>query len=227
MGKTPRNADEVATLAGEISAQLRALDSHSAESIRNIRRAYSMRIAKNQGRDVLAVALSVLAAPSPGARFVAYELVAHHRGALQSLKAADLARFGRGLASWGAVDAFSCYVAGPAWRERQVPDSLIARWAASRDRWWRRAALVSTVPLNTKSQGGHGDPERTLSICLLLLDDRDDMVVKALSWALRSLAKRDPEAVHAFVVEHEHRLAARVLREVRNKLRTGKKNPRR
>jgi 3-methyladenine DNA glycosylase AlkD len=51
------------------------------------------------------------------------------------------------------------------------------------------------------------------------------MVVKALSWALRELAKRDPSAVREFVRENEARLAPRLLREVRNKLNTGLKNP--
>jgi 3-methyladenine DNA glycosylase AlkD len=58
-----------------------------------------------------------------------------------------------------------------------------------------------------------------------VLDDKDDMVVKALSWALRELAKRDPQSVRAFILEHEPRLAPRILREVRNKLNTGLKNP--
>jgi 3-methyladenine DNA glycosylase AlkD len=56
-----------------------------------------------------------------------------------------------------------------------------------------------------------------------LLEDRDDMVVKAMSWALRELAKRDPGAVRAFLSKHGARLAARVRREVGNKLTTGLK----
>jgi 3-methyladenine DNA glycosylase AlkD len=59
------------------------------------------------------------------------------------------------------------------------------------------------------------------------VDDPDDMVVKALSWALRELVVHDPEAVCGFLEEHEDRLAARVKREVRNKLTTGLKNPKR
>jgi 3-methyladenine DNA glycosylase AlkD len=58
-----------------------------------------------------------------------------------------------------------------------------------------------------------------------VVDDRDDMVVKALSWALRELSKRDPAAVAAFISENQTRLAPRVLREVGNKLKTGLKNP--
>ena len=158
---------------------------------------------------------------------MAYELVSHHRAALGSLRAEELRRLGRAIDSWGAVDCFGCYLAGPAWRERQVPDALIQRWAASKDRWWRRAALVSTVPLNNKARGGRGDTARTLQICRLLVADRDDMVVKALSWALREAAKRDPKAVQRFVAEHKSILAARVLREVDNKIRTGLKNPKR
>jgi len=63
-------------------------------------------------------------------------------------------------------------------------------------------------------------------VCRLLATDRDDMVVKALSWGLRELAKRDPESVRRFLAEREDVLAPRVLREVRNKLTTGLKNPR-
>jgi 3-methyladenine DNA glycosylase AlkD len=61
----------------------------------------------------------------------------------------------------------------------------------------------------------------------MMLADRDDMVVKAVSWALRELAKREPAVVERFVAKQEERLAPRVRREVRSKLRTGLKSPRR
>ncbi len=47
-----------------------------------------------------------------------------------------------------------------------------------------------------------------------------------MSWALRELSKRDPQAVHEFLAEQQSVLAARAVREVRNKLSTGLKNPR-
>jgi len=49
------------------------------------------------------------------------------------------------------------------------------------------------------------------------------MVVKALSWALRELSKRDADCVKAFLRTEDLRLAARVRREVRSKLETGRK----
>ena len=100
------------------------------------------------------------------------------------------------------------------------------KWAGSSDRWWRRAALVSTVALNMRSQGGQGDIPRTLCICRILAGDQDEMVAKALSWALRELVVHDAGAVQEFLGEHDKILEARVKREVKNKLGTGLKNPR-
>jgi 3-methyladenine DNA glycosylase AlkD len=168
-----------------------------------------------------------------GYRWHAYELIRDHRAAFRTLGEAELEEFGQGIDSWSSVDSFARTLAGPAWLNGQVSGGLIHRWARSPDRWWRRAALVSTVALNVRSDGGTGDVPRTLAIyrtlaiCRLLVDDRDDMVVKAMSWALRALAVHDPDAVREFLSEYEDALAARVKREVRNKLVTGLKNPRR
>jgi 3-methyladenine DNA glycosylase AlkD len=218
---------DVARLEAEIGQRLAALPALQTDAVRAVRRAFSRRLTATPPRQVVALALRLLSRPEMAPRFLAYELICHHRAALQSLRAADLARLGRGLDSWGAVDCFACYLAGRAWRERQVTDRLVHGWARSPDRWWRRAALVSTVPLNSKAHGGSGDGPRTLAVCRLLVNDRDDMVVKALSWALRALTQRDPESVRRFLIEQQDGLAARVLREVRNKLATGRKNPRR
>jgi hypothetical protein len=61
---------------------------------------------------------------------------------------------------------------------------------ASRENF-SKAALVSTVPLNNTARGGSGDAVRTTVICDLLRNDRDDMVVKALSWTCVSWRRRN------------------------------------
>jgi 3-methyladenine DNA glycosylase AlkD len=127
------------------------------------------------------------------------------------------------LDNWGSVDAFGCILSGPAWRLGRIGDGDVRRWARSSDRWWRRTALVSTVPLNVRSRGGTGDSARTLDICWRLAEDSDPMVVKALSWALRELVAWDPGAVRKFLDTNDSVLAATVRREVRNKLETGRK----
>ncbi len=157
-------------------------------------------------------------------RQVAYELIAGHKKALSCLAVDDLEQLGTGIDNWLSVDTFAALVAGPAWRAGQVPDELIITWTRSPDHWWRRAAVVCTVALNQKARGGTGDPARTITICKLVAADQHKMVAKALSWALRELAKREPEPVHRFLTEHHHHLPARVLREVHHKLDTGKKS---
>ena len=174
----------------------------------------------------VALAYELIEGKTLEGRQTAYEILSLHRPALASLKTRDVERLGRGMDNWASVDTFAGHVAGPAWRKGQVTDKAVARWARSADRWWRRAALVSTVALNQKSKGGMGDTPRTLSICEMLVADADDMVVKGLSWALRELAERDSDAAARFLDRHDTVIASRVRREVNNKLSTGLKNPR-
>jgi len=177
-------------------------------------------------RAVLRVARELAEGGTFEAGLLAFLLLERHRPAAESLGARGLERLAHDPDNWVTADSFACLLSGPAWRRGQVSDARIRAWARSRSRWWRRIALVSTVPLNLPSRGGTGDLPRTLRICALLAADRDDMVVKGMSWALREAAKRDPDTVRAFLARHEGVLAARVLREVRNKLETGRKNPR-
>lgn len=217
---------EIKTLAKEIVAQLAKLSRHDTATIRNLRRQFSKRLEHAKPEFVVTLALEPIRLPVVP-RFVVYELIQYHPPAMASLNVKTLEELAEGNQSWETVDAFACYLAGPAWREGQISDAVVKRWARSRDRWWRRTAVVSTVPLNNKARGGNGDTSRTLMICEMCLDDSDDMVVKAMSWALRALAIRDAEAVRNFIVKHQDSLAKRITREVNNKLQTGLKNPRR
>jgi len=214
---------EVKSLAHEVDARIQSLPVQNAANVRAVRREISQELKAEEAESVLALARELV--ESYGPRGVASELIYYHRGAYESLTDTDLAALGRGMSSWGAVDSFARILSGPAWRDGLISDEPVHEWAGSGDRWWRRAALVSTVALNVRSYGGTGDVPRTLAVCRRLVDDHDDMVLKAMSWALRELVVHDPQAVEAFVTEFEDRLAARVKREVRNKLRTGLKNP--
>ena len=158
-------------------------------------------------------------------RWVAYELIRYHKTAFQQLDGETLQALGRGMNTWDSVDAFARTLSGPAWLKGQISDNLIHNWAKDNNFWWRRAALVSTVAFNMRSHGGSGDIPRTLAVCRLLVEDHEDMIVKAMSWALRELIPYDIAALEAFLKEHENKLHARVKREVRNKLTTGLKTP--
>ena len=155
---------------------------------------------------------------------LAYELLWKNKKSLNSLGLHDLEHLGKNMDNWATTDTFSVLISGYAWRENQITDADILNWLESENRWWRRAAVVSTVTLNLRSRGGTGDTKRTLMICEKVVSDRDDMIVKALSWALRELSKSDKPAVQSFITKYDNQLAGRVKREVCTKLETGRKN---
>ncbi len=218
-------------VAARIEADVAALPQRTTATVRKVRREHSRVMKTEDAAFILEVARALLArdrrSGRGGLRWVAYEIIRNHKPAFESLDDALLEELGQGMHSWDTVDDFSRTLSGPAWLHGMASDALIRDWATSDDLWWRRAALVSTVGLNMRTYGGAGDTPRTLEICEMLAADREDMVQKALSWALRELVWHDAEAVQSFLDIHEDHLAARVKREVRAKITTGLKNPRR
>lgn len=221
-GKLPDARKEAQDFIDEVCA----LPSTYTPSIRAIRRARSRAWRPHAAGFVTAVALDLAERRTHRwERWFAYEVIRFHAGAFAALNDRTLSRLAKGLDSWDSVDAFGRILSGPAWAQGRASAALIDRWSRSRDLWLRRLALVSTVALNMKSDGGRGDTRRTLAICTRMVDDHEDMVVKALSWALRVLSTHDPDAVRVFLRKYDARLAARIKRETQNKLRTGRKNP--
>lgn len=238
------NADEIAATSDRMLAGLRARANparaaHTAgyfptsmtilgTGVPDIRRAVRSEAAalkRQPASVVLAVAEALIAANVHESRQAAYELLSRRKDVIAALGVRDVERLGRGADNWASVDAFATLVAGPAWRSGRVTDAAVRRWGRSKDRWWRRTALVATVALNLPSRGGGGDVPRTMMVCELLATDSDPMVAKALSWALRSVIRHDAASVADFLERHADELPSLAKREVRNKLETGLKNP--
>ncbi|HEY70170.1 MAG TPA: DNA alkylation repair protein [Anaerolineae bacterium] len=220
-----RYANDPEAVADRYLQDYEALPNRRAATVWPLRRAFARSLRDADPAFVLAMARALFRKrANPGH---ATCLLMLHKQTFAILGEKEIEEFGQGFDTWGKVDSFYRWLAGPAWLKGQIPDALIHRWARSGDRWWRRAALVSTIALNVRSHGGYGDTKRTLAVCEILADDPDDMVYKALSWALRELVVHDPDAVRGFLEKHDRVLAARVKREVNNKLATGLKNPRR
>ena len=184
-------------------AAIEAVETPNASSLRRLRQAASKRLRNAEPGVVLAAANALI---DSGRRWLGYELIHHHAATFASLGLAEVEALGAGMGSWSEVDTFCAYVAGPCWLNGQIADAAMLRWSQRSDRWWRRAALVATTTLNVRSRGGCGDPRRTLMVAEQLVSDRDDMVVKALSWALRELIHWDPGAVADFLERHDQAL---------------------
>lgn len=212
-------------LAKRINDQILSLPDYYYATIRAVRREWTKELKNVDPKDVVELGLQLTSYSQYEQWHIAYELIHFHPAALQSLRAKTLEALGDGLWDWKIVDVFGTYLTGPSWLAGQISDKDIHKWARSEDQWWRRTALVSTIPLNTKSWGGSGDVPRTLEVCRLLVKDHEDTIVKALSWALRQASQYDVQTIKDFMKEYDDVLAARIKREVRNKLKTGVKNP--
>lgn len=153
-----------------------------------------------------------------------YELIGFDKNLLACVTKEDLNLLNHHLDNWASVDAFSIYLYGRAWKLGILSDIDLVNMVQHQSVWQRRVAIVSTIPLNRKGKGSKPDPERTFMICDYIIEDYEDMVVKALSWALRELSKVDASSVVSYLKMHEEVLHKRVLREVNNKIMFGLKN---
>lgn len=206
--------------AQALAAEIAALPKRDTPSVRAVRRRWSDALKPAPATDVIALATAHERDAGQTGKWVAYELIRFHKGAFSAIDPGLIQDFARRAASWYAVDALGTILTGPLWARGSLGDGLIGSWSMSPDLWLRRSALVATV-------GAKADAARTLAICRRLVTDREDMVEKGLSWALRELSKRDRPAVETFMAQMGEALPARVRREVGHKLRTGLKTPRR
>jgi 3-methyladenine DNA glycosylase AlkD len=110
--------------------------------------------------------------------------------------------------NWDLVDASSEYLVGDYLREAgRGDDALLDELAASDSLWERRVAVLATYSF---IRAGDGGP--ILRLAPRLLDDREDLMHKAVGWMLRELGKRVDRAVLlGFLDEYAPRMPRTML----------------
>ncbi len=80
--------------------------------------------------------------------------------------------------------------------------------AVSKLLWDRRIAIISTFYFLMK-----GQPDVTVKLSKALLDDKEDLIHKAVGWMLREMGKRcDTQLLLNFLDEHAHEMPRTMLR---------------
>jgi len=157
-------------------------------------------------------------------RMVALELLQHYPRWIPDLTWARFERWRRGLDNWELTDVLGVGVLGP-WVLGD-PDARVKHlWdlIAEENVWSRRLALVSTVGLN-RGRKDISFPAVTLELIDQVKGERHPMITKAISWTLRELTKKHSDKVAAYLEDCRNVLATHVVREVSNKLETGRKS---
>ena len=186
------------------------------QDVRNVRILYSREYKAAKPEDMLKLCEHLFF--DEGYRFVPYELIFYHPGAIEALSLEQVIHLGQGIGDWSSVENYAHFIAGPAWKQGIVSDAQIEDWITSKDVWWRCASVVTTVYSGEEVNW-------MLQYSKKLLDDREDVIIKALSWGLRNALNRDQAAVIQFLEQNNDRLAARIKREVKHKLQTSMETP--
>lgn len=101
------------------------------------------------------------------------------------------------LKSWSAADEFSINVFGPLLlRYPAATLELLRAWNRSPNRWKRRASVAAFA---RKIEASGRFTEDALRLCDALIWDRDDLVQKAVGWALKDTMRGNRRQVYAYL----------------------------
>lgn len=125
--------------------------------------------------------------------------------------------------NWDLVDMSCRCILGEYLKTR--PRRVLRELARSESLWERRIAMVSTMALVWD-----GDLEDAIEIAEMLLDDKHDLIHKAVGWVLREAGRKDRTRLLSFLERYYSRLPRTTLRyaiehfspEERRQMMTGK-----
>ena len=107
--------------------------------------------------------------------------------------------------NWDLVDLSADKILGAYLLDRDR--SVLRRLAKSENVWQRRIAIVSTYHFIKNNQF-----DDTLRISEMLLNDKHDLIQKAVGWMLREIGKKDIKAEEKFLLKHCRKMPRTMLR---------------
>ena len=109
--------------------------------------------------------------------------------------------------NWDLVDLSAHQMLGDYLLSHAALKPALVKLAKSGSLWERRISIIATYAFIKKRKF-----EETLSIAGLLLNDKHDLIHKAVGWMLREVCKRDMAAGEKFLRKHYKRMPRTMLR---------------
>ncbi len=109
--------------------------------------------------------------------------------------------------NWDLVDCSAPNLAGGYLIENPKEKKIIYRLVKSNNLWQRRIAIMATFPFIKNNQF-----EDTFKIAEILLNDRHDLIHKAVGWMLREVGKMDQKQEEIFLKKYYRIMPRTMLR---------------
>lgn len=113
-----------------------------------------------------------------------------------------------------ALEDILCHIAWKCILADETRLDEVEKWTAHPNFWWRRAALVYTLPYAKPGR----NPDRMLEWASSYATDPEWFIQKAIGWWLRVLGEHDPDKVLIFLKKHWPVLKGVARKEATRKL---------
>ncbi len=107
--------------------------------------------------------------------------------------------------NWDLVDLSAHYIVGSYLFEKDK--AMLYKLVKSNNLWERRIAIIATFAFIRKNKF-----QDTFKIAELLLQDKHDLMHKAVGWMLREVGKKDQRALETFLKQHYKIMPRTMLR---------------
>ena len=107
--------------------------------------------------------------------------------------------------NWDLVDCSAHKIVGPYLHDKNR--QILYKLCKSKNLWERRISIMSTYFFIK-----HDEFEDTLKLSELLLEDKHDLIHKAVGWMLREIGNRDRETEKVFLKTHYKNMPRTMLR---------------
>ena len=111
----------------------------------------------------------------------------------------------KNINNWGLVDISAPKIVGD--YSLNKPRDILYKLAKSDNLWERRIAIISTFTFIRNNEF-----DDTLKIAKILLNDKQDLIHKAVGWMLREVGKRDQKIEEEFLKKHYSKMPRVMLR---------------
>lgn len=118
--------------------------------------------------------------------------------------------------NWDLVDSSAHLIVGEYLMDK--PRELLYSLARSESLWEKRIAIIATFQFIRKNQF-----EDTIKIAEILMNDKHDLIHKAVGWMLREMGKKSEKILEDFLKKHARKMPRTMLRYSIEKLSAEKK----